>query len=143
MTKLSNILKANVEIHGNELRGVVAQMLLDNVDHVSDLENYVSDVMQYGCISGCVSGMIYYHETVKFFDDNIEFIEDLLNEYDLLDEDQLDRFITVKYADEDDYEELEEMYDLSVVTEKNKYAWMAFELVTSDLYDEYVSELAV
>jgi hypothetical protein len=139
MTNLFTVLTQNMEIHEGEMRGKVAQILLENIDKPSELNNYIDDVMQYGCISGCVSGMIYYYETVAFYDEYREFIEDIFMEYGF--DDHLETMDKVKYCDLD--EGMEEIYDIDADIEKNRMAWTAFELVTSDLYSEYESEMAV
>ena len=33
----------------------------------SEMECFISDLLQHGCISGMVSKLIYYHDTVKFY----------------------------------------------------------------------------
>jgi hypothetical protein len=148
MKNLVAELVENVEVFGVEtLRGYVAQSILDNAhtNNVDDVSSFMDDVMRYGCVSGTVTDMIYYVDTLAFFDKYVDFIEDILNEYDLLEDGaELDKFITLKYVtDEDDIQELEEMYDFNVTGEKNRYAWMAYELMLSSFCSEYEELLAI
>lgn len=138
--KLQELLANEAVTFEGELRGAVASTILDNVDHASDLKNFMQDVMQYGCISGCVTGMIYYHETVKFYDEYREFIFDLLQEWGCQDE-TLEMMGMISDCEDD--EEMEEIYDIHADGEKNNIAWMAFEMVLSDLYHELVDTNAM
>lgn len=40
--------------------------------------NYISDVLQYGCASGIATGLIYYVDTMRFFDTYRDEINQLL-----------------------------------------------------------------
>lgn len=39
---------------------------------------YLEDVRNYGCQSGMVSGLVYYHDTHEFF---LEFVEEIQNAF--------------------------------------------------------------
>lgn len=47
--------------------------------------NEIEDVFNYGCVSGCAGGFIYYHQTEEFFDtyanEILELVNELKNEY--------------------------------------------------------------
>lgn len=43
-------------------------------------ESYLSEVIQHGCQSGIVSDLIYYNDTVKFFEEHKEEINAMLAE---------------------------------------------------------------
>ena len=47
--------------------------------------NEIEDVFNYGCVSGCAGGFIYYHQTEEFFDtyanEIFEMMNELKNEY--------------------------------------------------------------
>lgn len=64
----------------NELEKEVAEYLLDYTDSREDLESHIGDILQYGCVSGCVSPMIYYNDTYKFFDKHYDAIMELVQE---------------------------------------------------------------
>lgn len=145
MKNLAVELNKTVQVFGKDcLRGAVAQSILDNSNSESDhdIHSFMSDVMMYGCISGCVSGMIYYTETTAFFDQFSEYLLDMLEEYDMNEHDEL--IFALRYAkDEEEIEELEEGLDISVDCEKNKFAWMMYEMIIGDLYNEFEQLLAV
>lgn len=68
-----------IEDNNSELFKSVAEDLLDTEDEY--LEGHMKDVLNYGCISGTVSSMIYYADTSKFFkkhyDEIFEMLEDI------------------------------------------------------------------
>jgi len=43
----------------------------------------INDVLQYGCISGAVSELIYYHDTIKFYLKYQKEIAALLSDLDI------------------------------------------------------------
>jgi len=49
-------------------------------DRVKDEEIHLEDVIEHGCVSGCVSSLIYYSDTVKFYDKFEDEIWDMLEE---------------------------------------------------------------
>ena len=62
-----NKLKNMVENSDSRLYVSVANDLIDSVSDSEELEGHIKDILQYGCISGCVSSQIYYTDTQKFF----------------------------------------------------------------------------
>ena len=62
----------------------VTKYVLNKWDEYDDPKNVVMDVIQHGCISGIVSELIYYSDTVAYYEKNREAIYDLL--YDAMDE---------------------------------------------------------
>lgn len=87
----------------------VAEIIVSNTDGFTNEETiqYMEDVFAHGCISGCVSGLIYYSETAAFFDKYYEDIDELRN----------------------DYLEIDIPKDTDL---KNFLAWFAFEWVTNE-----------
>lgn len=80
MTKLQKKITAITADHERtDLEKYVAQDLLD-LGADSEILAHVSHVMQYGCVSGSVSSLIYYNDTkafyVKYMDDIHELYED-------------------------------------------------------------------
>lgn len=75
-------------------------------------QKFADDVLRYGCVSGCVTELIYYKDTHKWFDTYYEEIMSLAEEYEL-----------------ETGEELHWEGDL-----KNWFAWWSFEKITFDLY---------
>ncbi len=62
-------------------------LILDNMEGMDNGEQYeyLQDIALHGCISGCVSGVIYYHETDVLFKENMKdilnYLTDLKNDY--------------------------------------------------------------
>lgn len=61
----------------SELELAVIDDLLDNDQEY--IIGRMKDVLNHGCISGCVGSLIYYKDTYKFFDDYYEDIMELIN----------------------------------------------------------------
>ena len=48
-----------------------------------EIEDYIDNVLSYGCVSGCVSSLIYYEDTAKFFSQYYDEILEMLNELNI------------------------------------------------------------
>lgn len=59
--------------------------ILDCNNDDDEIRAYINDVLNYGCSSGCVSSLIYYSDTDKFFhkysDEVLEMLDDAKKEY--------------------------------------------------------------
>ena len=58
--------------------------ILDDLEELEDFEQaeqYLNDVVNHGGISGCIDGLIYYEDTVEFYNDFEEEIENLLEDF--------------------------------------------------------------
>jgi len=62
----------------NSLKDYCLDYLLDIPGEERD--TLIQDLLSYGCISGMVSGLIYYPETIKFADEYQDEIWDLASE---------------------------------------------------------------
>lgn len=84
------------------------------VYEVEQIGDFFSDLLNYGCVSGMVGSLIYYHDTHVFFDRHYAEIEEI-------------RHI---FTDQDIHP--------SVINDdlKNFYAWMAFEEVAYQMAQE-------
>ncbi len=71
--ELAKLVKNGTDIE----RTVIADAL-----NAEDPAQYLKEVLQHGCQSGIVSGLIYYHDTKRFYIDNIDEIEDIKNEFE-------------------------------------------------------------
>ena len=67
-----------VKLAETDLEKAVAQDAMDQSD--GNPKGWLEDVSQHGCQSGIVSGMIYYNETVAFYDAHVEDIWNKLYE---------------------------------------------------------------
>jgi len=121
------------DIADNErgLRSAVAQILVDNADDDDDdLISYMEDVLNHGCVSGIVGDLIYYTDTIKFFDDNEEDIEDLIDEMKAeFGYKTRPQFIDSLNGSAEDIDQ-----------EKNLLAWFAFEETTRVLMQDIKGE---
>tara|TARA_Y100000588_G_scaffold222725_1_gene236626 strand:+ start:93 stop:446 length:354 start_codon:yes stop_codon:yes gene_type:complete len=100
------------EIAKSHESGIMRIVATDALDSESPLD-YLQDVTNYGCISGSVSGLIYYVDTHAFFDNHYEEIEAMRYDWE-------DQTGTKLYPNGD---------------LKNWYAWFAYERKCSELLD--------
>lgn len=105
----------------NTIKEIVKQDVKDSC------EGYVEDLLQHGCVSGMVSRLIYYSDTIKFYDDHIEEINELLK--DTLDSTGLS--ITELFGDKFDNEDPL----VQDTNNKNLLAWFAYEETARNLYE--------
>jgi len=96
------------------LKKAVAHEILDHAASDDEVRSFLSDLFQYGCISGIVGSLIYYHDTHKFFEMNYEEIEQIRQDY----EEATNEPLIIK----DDL--------------KNRLAWFAFEETAYQLAEE-------
>lgn len=89
----------------------VANEALDREDSV---EKWFEDLLQYGCVSGMVSGLVYYSDTEAFFDKYYDEIMELKEDYE-----------------ESIGEPMKIPYQL-----KNHLAWFGFEQTAYRIYHE-------
>jgi hypothetical protein len=82
----------------------------------------IEDALRHGCISGVVSELIYYHDTIKFYLRFQKSISELLNELDLKPSDLIG-------YDSDDPLCLD-------TTNQNLLAWFGMEAMLARLYNE-------
>ena len=90
--------------------------LLNTGLSTEELKDHIKDILQYGCISGCVNDMIYYSDTVKFFNCYRKEILSMLQAPDKI----------VNYFD-DTYWLDHKKYSIE---EKNHLAWFIYEDIT-------------
>jgi hypothetical protein len=98
----------------------VLNYVLDRWDDYDDKTAIFAEVLEHGCQSGIVSSLIYYSDTVKFYDNHREEINALL--YDLMAETGIYNPLEL-FGDKWDRED-----PLALdVLNKNLLAWFAFE----------------
>lgn len=66
----------------SNLKTAVAEAIIDEVKDGYTFEGYISDLLQHGCVSGMVGGLIYYSDTHAFYDKHYEDIENLRTEWE-------------------------------------------------------------
>ncbi|MCF6194865.1 MAG: hypothetical protein L3J46_11095 [Kangiellaceae bacterium] len=112
---MKNSLKQILKDLPQSIKAEVAEEALDH----EDPQTFFKDLLQYGCISGMVTNLIYYKDTHAFYDKHYTEIEALREEYE-----------------ESIGEPLKIPNDL-----KNFLAWFAFEQVAYQLVSEIEPEL--
>lgn len=78
MTLVKSELKA-LKAEGSKLTKKVISVLLDQ-GTTEEIEDYMKGVLQHGCVSGWVTELIYYNDTVEFFNKYKKDIVNLLKE---------------------------------------------------------------
>lgn len=137
MENLTNVLK-NMESETVGVKNDVITFLLEDVENYSP-QDKLQDLLSYGCQSGMVNHLIYYKDTVKYFEDHEIEINQLVSEVygfdmvegsDLIDElsniFQVDDFET-RMNDHDIYEKA-----MEIVEENNG--------ITTDELDEFIED---
>ena len=109
--KALNSLK-KVEGFDDRLNKRVINDLLATKLTTAELKYHINDIIQYGCISGAVSELIYYSDTTKFFNCYRKEILDMLQ-----DPDNNVYFNETCWIDHKKYS----------VSEKNDLSWFAYE----------------
>ncbi len=73
-------IKAIKQNTSNALTKKVCNYVLDEWGNYDDKKNIFTDVLHYGCQSGTVGFLIYYHDTVAFYKRYNEEINNLLSD---------------------------------------------------------------
>lgn len=108
-------IKANTD---NKLTKKVINVILDQ--EASYMEGYIKDLLNHGCQSGMVGELIYYTDTVKFYEKYKTEIKAMLKE--ALDETGLKSPLEL-FGDKWDEEDIFVEEDMN----KNLLAWFGFE----------------
>ena len=64
----------------NALTKMVCNYVIDEWGNYGDKKNIFTDVLHYGCQSGTVGFLIYYHDTIAFYKKYQDEINELLSE---------------------------------------------------------------
>lgn len=112
--KLKNKLLIEAKNDLGTLLPAVVEEILSSADTDDEIKTYIKDLLNHGCQSGMVSGLIYYKDTHAFFDTHYDDIEQLRQDL----EENLGQPLEVKS-------------DL-----KNYLAWLAFEETARKLSDK-------
>lgn len=107
------------ENSSNKLEITVLETLLEKGDE-SEIVSYIKDLVQHGCISGMEGSLIYYNDTVKFYQEYKEEIKRMLKE--LMDDCGFKSPVEL-FGDKWDNED----YFAEEDTNQNLLAWFGFE----------------
>lgn len=83
MTNLLNVLKT-MKTETTGVKNDVINFLLEDVENYSP-QDKLQDLLQYGCESGQVNHLIYYRDTVKYFEDYESEIMEMLENFGIVD----------------------------------------------------------
>ena len=110
MLNLLNSIMMNTE---SELKRESVEIIIDMLDENmtnKEILNTVENIVEYGCVNGTVSALIYYSDTEPFFDRHADEIFDIYNNG---------------------------IYDFEL--SKNSLAWFGFETMAYEIYDELIN----
>lgn len=113
--KALNELKKSEEFNSRVERKVI-NSLLSTGSNAEELKDHIKDILQYGCISGTVNNMIYYRDTIKFFNCYRKEILSMLQDPDKI----ANYFDDTYWLDHKRYS----------IEEKNHLAWFIYEDIT-------------
>ena len=109
----------------NRLEKRVINDLLSNLYTTSELKNYITDIVEFGCSGGTVTSLIYYSDTVRFFNNYRGEILDLFKNF-IYDTDNLyenSKGLYTKIYDSIIYESQKKF----TMEEKNSLTWFVYE----------------
>lgn len=127
-----NIKRINQEAKENNdgLTESVTDYIIDEWGNYDDKKNIVTDVLKCGCQSGIVGSLIYYADTIAYYEANREAINTLLydtmNECDIYDPSEL-------FGDKWDKEDPLAIDDYN----QNLLAWFGFEETMRNVAREF------
>lgn len=78
--ELKNKLQAIAHQTENTIEKQVALAALNH--NYEELQNFFSDILHHGCISGMIGSLVYHKDTHTFFDTHYNQIEELRQEYE-------------------------------------------------------------
>lgn len=68
MKKINRKLLHESFMQGTDLEKEVINHLFYRYGDYNDIRVCIEEILEHGCISGCVSSLIYYHDTTKFYE---------------------------------------------------------------------------
>ena len=109
MKKINELLE---NLYGEtDLKDNVIDIILNHIDDYENPITFLEEVLQYGCSSGIVSELIYYSDTKCFF---IKHMEEIFGVYN----------------------NVKENLSINFEANANNLSWLAFEYMTSIIYNE-------
>lgn len=68
------------KMESTPLERAVIDNIIYRFSEYKDISVYIKEILHYGCESGCVGNLIYYHDTLEFYEKHKEEINSLLYE---------------------------------------------------------------
>ena len=109
-------LKRSEEFNSRVEKRVINSLLATGLS-TEELKNHIKDIFNYGCVSGIVSDLIYYEDTVKFFNCYRKEILSMLKD----DNKMINYFNGEYWLDHSRYD----------IYEKNDLTWFIYESVVT------------
>ena len=147
MTNLLNVLKT-METETTGVKNDVINYLLEFSQDSEDLQTHLEDINNYGCESGQVNHLIYYKDTVAYYEEHESEIMEMLEQLGIEDVESWDGLEELSYlfprleTPDERHENAENiaMYEVDPMElnnqDKNYLAWAIFEYNASVLFDE-------
>jgi len=110
------------QIKPNFTSEIEQYVIEDLEDQGNEWYTYLQDIINHDCISGMVSSLIYYSDTIEFHDKYETKIDDIINNYL---ESRGEKFSELARSFNFDAYEIDSL--------KNWKAWFAFECVASNI----------
>lgn len=121
------------KMSGTPLEREVIDNIICRMNDYKDISTYIKEILQYGCVSGCVGNMIYYYDTLAFYERHKSEINSLL--YEILQN-------IGEYNLSNAFHEWEEKDPLAIETHnQNLLAWFGFEECLFRLSQEWEIEI--
>jgi len=114
-------MKTKLQKKFDENQGTITAAVIEDALYYGydEPQQFFEDLLQHGCQWGTVSSMIYYYDTHKFYDKHYDEIEDIRLEL------------------QEEWILWNEPIDSDL---KNYYAWLAYEHVAYNIYNELEME---
>ena len=122
----------------NRLTNHVLDYYIDeSVDYESpdDLLKSMQTLQQYGCVSGMIGELIYYDDTIKFFDEYKNEINDILSETIECTGCSVEELFGDKFDKKDPL--------IINYSNKNLLAWFGFEETVNNLYQNIYEKMKI
>lgn len=117
------------QIKPNFTSEIEQYVIEDLEEHGNEWHAYLQDIINHGCISGTVSSLIYYEDTIKFHDTYESDIDEIINNYL---ESRGEKFSQLAWSFNF------KAYELDAL--KNWKAWFAFECIASNI-NSYIEDI--
>lgn len=69
-----------LEVLRDHAKTNLEKAVLKVLEEEEDIKDKISDVIQYGCSAGTISSMVYYADTIDFYEKHKDDIDNLLSE---------------------------------------------------------------
>ena len=115
---------------GNKLKEYVLDYYIDDCED-DDIDNLIinmEDLQKYGCISGMISGLVYYDDTTVFYENYKDEINELLSNIIENTDNSLSQLFGEKFDESDPL--------ILNYTNKNLMAWFGFEETANSIYEQ-------